>query len=50
MIVVAVGAYFLFGGDGGSSLLGGNSIPQPPALPSWLLITTIKNNLCYLGG
>ena len=33
LIVLGVVGYLLFG-DGGSSILGGSSIPQPPALPS----------------
>jgi len=37
LLAVGVGLYFWLtgGSDGGSSILsGGNSIPQPPALPS----------------
>jgi len=34
LVVVGVGAYFLLSGDGSSIISGGNSIPQPPALPS----------------
>ena len=36
LILIALGVvgYFLFISDGGSSILGGSSIPQPPALPS----------------
>jgi hypothetical protein len=34
IIVVGVGLYlWLSGGDGGSIIGGGRSIPQPPALP-----------------
>ena len=35
LIIIGVVGYFLFISDGGSSILGGSSIPQPPALPSW---------------
>ena len=37
LVAIGIGAYFLLtgGSDGGSSILGGgNSIPQPPALPT----------------
>tara|TARA_Y100000034_G_C6866659_1_gene395109 strand:+ start:1264 stop:1440 length:177 start_codon:yes stop_codon:yes gene_type:complete len=34
LIAVGVGIYFLLSGDGSSIIPGGNSIPQPPALPS----------------
>lgn len=37
LLALGIGAYFFLtgGSDGGSSILsGGNSIPQPPALPS----------------
>ena len=36
LIAIGVGVYFwLSGGSGGSSIIGGgSSIPQPPALPS----------------
>ncbi len=34
IVAVGVGAYFLFSGDGSSIISGGNSIPQPPALPT----------------
>ena len=36
LVVLGIGIYFWFsGGDAGSiANLGGNSIPQPPALPS----------------
>jgi len=33
LIVVGVTAYFLLSGDG-ASIIGGNSLPQPPELPS----------------
>jgi|TARA_B100001971_G_C17880027_1_gene377598 flagellar basal body-associated protein FliL len=33
LIAVGIGAYFLLTGDS-SPIAGGNSIPQPPALPS----------------
>lgn len=34
LIVVSVGAWFLFGGDGGTVGGIGSSIPSPPALPA----------------
>ena len=35
LIAIGVGIYFwLSGGDGGSIIGGGSSIPRPPALPS----------------
>tara|TARA_Y100000310_G_C20695757_1_gene825576 strand:- start:1014 stop:1190 length:177 start_codon:yes stop_codon:yes gene_type:complete len=35
LIAIGVGIYFwLSGGDAGSIIGGGSSIPQPPALPS----------------
>jgi len=34
LVAVGVGVYFLLSGDGSSIISGGNSIPQPPALPS----------------
>lgn len=34
LVSVGVGAYFCLSGDGSSIVSGGNSIPQPPALPS----------------
>jgi flagellar basal body-associated protein FliL len=35
LIGMGIGAYFLLsGGDGISSIVGGSSIPSPPALPS----------------
>ena len=37
IVVLVIGgiiAYLLFSGNGSSILSGGNSIPQPPALPS----------------
>jgi len=35
LIAIGVGVYFwLTGGSGGSSIIGGSSIPQPPALPN----------------
>ena len=33
LVAVGVGVYFLLSGDG-ASIIGGNSIPQPPALPT----------------
>lgn len=36
LILIALGAgvyFWLSGGSGGSSIIGGSSIPQPPALP-----------------
>ena len=34
LIAIGIGIYFwLSGGDGGSIIGGGSSIPQPPALP-----------------
>ena len=35
IILIGIGAYFLLtSGNGGSIIPGGNSIPQPPALPT----------------
>ncbi len=34
LLVVGIGIYFLMSGDGTSIISGGNSIPQPPALPT----------------
>ena len=34
LIVVGIGVYFLLSGDGISIISGGDSIPQPPDLPS----------------
>jgi flagellar basal body-associated protein FliL len=34
LIAVGIGVYFLLTGDSSSVVSGGNSIPQPPALPS----------------
>ena len=35
IVAVGIGAYFLLTSGNGSSIIpGGNSIPQPPALPS----------------
>ncbi len=34
LIAVGIGAYFLFTGGSDGGILGGSSIPQPPALPS----------------
>ena len=35
LIAIGVGIYFgVSGGDGGSIIGGGSSIPQPPALPN----------------
>ena len=34
LIAIGIGVYFLLSGDGTSIISGGNSIPQPPALPS----------------
>ena len=34
LIAVGAGIYFLISGDGFSVVGGGNSIPQPPELPS----------------
>lgn len=34
VIAVGIGAYFLLTGDSSPIANGGNSIPQPPALPS----------------
>jgi len=33
LVVVGLGIWFMIGGDGGSSLGLGSSIPRPPALP-----------------
>ena len=33
LVAVGIGVCFLLSGDG-SSIIGGSSIPQPPALPS----------------
>jgi len=33
LILVAIVAYFAMSGDGSGAIIGGNSIPQPPALP-----------------
>jgi len=32
LVAVGIGVYFLLSGNG-ASIIGGNSIPQPPALP-----------------
>ena len=34
LVSVGVGVYFWLTGDGASIISGGNSIPQPPALPT----------------
>jgi len=34
LIAVGIGIYFLILGDGSSIISGGNSVPQPPALPT----------------
>jgi len=34
LVAVGVSVYFLLSGDGASIISGGNSIPQPPALPA----------------
>ena len=34
IIVVGIGTYFLLTGDSSPIATGGNSIPQPPALPT----------------
>ena len=34
LVAVGVGVYFLLSGNGTSIISGGNSIPQPPALPT----------------
>ena len=34
LIAIGFGIYFWISGDGSSIISGGNSIPQPPALPS----------------
>jgi len=34
LIAVGIGAYFLLTGDSSPINLGGNAIPNPPALPS----------------
>jgi len=34
LLIGGVVAYFLLSGNGGSIIPSGNSIPQPPALPS----------------
>lgn len=33
-IIAAAGLYFLFVGGDSGPIIGGNSIPQPPALPN----------------
>lgn len=34
LLAIGVGVYLLLSGDGTSIISGGNSIPQPPALPT----------------
>ncbi len=34
IIIVGLGLYFLLSGGSDGGILGGSSIPQPPALPS----------------
>ena len=34
LVAIGIGVYFWLSGDSGSIIGGGNSIPQPPALPN----------------
>ncbi|MBI2448776.1 hypothetical protein HYV49_00590 [Candidatus Pacearchaeota archaeon] len=34
LVAIGIGIYFLLSGGNDGGILGGNSIPQPPALPA----------------